>query len=119
LIKAANFKIRVGQIARVDFHEARIKLLLFRRQLIPGLDVRIAIGKLRIGRDDAEFLLAFKNLLTVNIPALVEFALVLIAPVSVYLVRSMRGARRVIEEEGLVRSCLLLTIDIKIALSVI
>ena len=111
--QAANLKVRVGQIARIHFHEARIELLLFRRQLVPGLDVRIAIRKDRIGGNHAKFLLALKDLFAISIPALVELALVLIAPVFVYLVRSMSGARRVIEEERLVRRGLLLAVDIE------
>ena len=90
-----------------------MELLLFRRQLVPSLDVRVAVGKLRVSRNDAEFFLPFENLFTVRVPALVEFALVLIAPVSVYLVRSVRGAGRVVEEERLIRRRLLLAVDIK------
>ncbi len=80
--------------------------------MVPGLNVRVAIGKFRIGRNNAKLLLTFKDLLAVSIPAPVEFALVLIAPVFVDLMRSMSGARRVIEEEWLVWRCLLLAIDI-------
>ena len=54
----------------------------------------------------------FKNLLAVDVPSLIEFSLVLIAPVAVYLVWGMSGAGREIEEERLVWSCLFLAIDL-------
>src|SRR6201999_375007 len=38
--------------------------------------------------------------------------LILIAPILIHLVRGMRGARRIVEEEGLVGRDLLLTTDI-------
>jgi hypothetical protein len=110
--QAAYLKVRVGKVARIDFHEARIKFLLVRRQLVPGLDVRVAVGKDRIGGNHAEFLLAFKDFLAIRVPSLVELALVLIAPVLVDLMRSVCGARRVVEEEGLLWSRLLLAVDI-------
>ena len=107
-----NFKVRVGQITRIDFHESRIELLLVVRQFVPGLDIRVAIWQLCIGRNHAELLLTLEHLLALGVPALVELALVLIAPVLVHLMRSMSCAGREIQEEGLVRSSLLLAIDV-------
>src|ERR1035441_4770599 len=109
--QATDLKVGIGQIACIHFKEACIELFLVRRQLVPGLDVRVTIGKYRIGRDHTEFLLALENLYAECIPSLVELTLVLVAPILVNLMRSMSCARCVVEKERLVRSGLLLTIN--------
>jgi len=62
-------------------------------------------------RNHAKLLLTFKNFLTVRIPALVEFPCIDRSN-TVYLVRAC-VRQRIVEEERLVRSGLLLAIDIE------
>ena len=59
-------------------------------------------GQLRLGRDDAELLLAREGLLAQRVPARVEAALVLVRPFLGHVVRGVRRAGREIGEERLV-----------------
>ena len=69
------------------------------------------LGQLRVGRDDAELLLPLERLLADLVPALVELALVLVDPLLRHVVRRMRRARRVVDEERLVGRHRLLRLD--------
>ena len=55
------------------------------------------------GRDHAQLLLALERFVADRVPALVELALVLVGPFLRHVVRRMRRAGRVIDEERLVR----------------
>ena len=56
-----------------------------------------------IGRDDAEFLLPLEGDLALAVPAVREFALVLVDPLLRHVVRGVGGTRREVHEERLVR----------------
>jgi hypothetical protein len=94
----------VGQLGerREDFLIPDGDLLLVGAQRVP---VRHDVGfgrELRVGRDDPELLLAGQDLVAILVPALVELALVFVAPrlgQLNWIVHSLRG---VVDEEGLV-----------------
>ncbi len=69
----------------------------------PVLDL-LGLGREhRVGRHDAQRLLARERLLANLVPALVELASVFLDPFLRHMVRRMRRAGREIDEEGLVR----------------
>ena len=97
--------VRVGVLleAGVDLHLARVERPLVVGQRVPG---REEVGPRRedgILRDDAELLLALEGLLAEHVPALVELALVLLAPLGGHVVRRVRAAGRVVHEPRLDR----------------
>ena len=59
-------------------------------------------GQLGVRRDHAELLLAGERPLALGVPALIERALVLVGPFGRHVVRGMRRAGRVVDEERLV-----------------
>ena len=81
------------------------------RRLVPGRDLLRPRGQLRVLRDHAELLLARERLLAQRVPALVELALVLGRPLGGHVVRRVRRAGRVVDEERLVRHQRLLLAD--------
>ena len=93
-------------------HQPRRDLLLVRRQRVPGGNFGGPRRQLRIGRNDAQLQLALKRLLAVLVPALVELALELVDPGLRDVVRRMRRAGRVVDEERPVGRRRLLLVDI-------
>ena len=85
------------------FHLAGEELLLVGGQLVPVLDGLGLGGELGARGNDAELDLAGQRLLAQLVPALVELALVLGDPLLRHVVRRVRGARREVDEERLVR----------------
>src|SRR5262245_30826915 len=75
-----------------DFHHARIELPLAFGQFLPVGYVRVMTGQFRVLRYDAQFLLAFEDPIPIGVPAVVEFAFVLVGPLLGYLMRGVMGA---------------------------
>ena len=72
--------IHVLAEAREHFHHARIEFALVRRQLGPFLNVGVVARELRVLGHDAELFLPREHLLAIDVPALVELALVFVRP---------------------------------------
>ena len=102
-IEPADLVVGVLAEAGEDFHLAGEELLLVGAQLVPVLDGLGLGGELGAGGNDAELDLAGQRLLAELVPALVELALVLGDPLLRHVVRGVRGARREVDEERLVR----------------
>ena len=86
-----------------DFHQATLERLFIFGDRSPGghrLRPRRQLGVLR---NPALLLGALEDALAVGIPAVVELAFVLVGPFLHDLVRSVRGARRPVHQERLVR----------------
>ena len=98
----AHVVVGVLEEARVDLHLAREHRLQVVRHVVPGRNLLRPLGQLRLGRDHAELLLSRERPLAQCVPAVVEDALVLVRPLGPHMVRGMRGARRVVDEERLV-----------------
>ena len=98
----ADVVVGLGKVAGVDLHHVGIELLLLGIERVPRRYPRAALGQLRVGRHDAQFLLPREGLLAHLVPALVELALVFRDPLLLRLMRGVRRARRVVEEERLV-----------------
>ena len=103
LDQPADLVVGVFAEAGEDFHLAGEELLLVGGQLVPVLDGLGLGGELRARGHDAELDLAGQRLLAELVPALVELALVLGDPLLRRVVRRVRGARREVDEERLVR----------------
>ena len=88
--------------ARVDLHLAREHRLEVLGQVVPRADLIRPSGQLRVGGDHAELLLTGERLLADRVPAGVEAALVLGAPLLRRVMRRVRRARREVHEERLV-----------------
>ena len=88
--------------AGVHFHLAAQYRLERLRHVVPRRDFRVARGELRVLRDDAELLLPGDGFLAQLVPALVEFALVLVGPFLGHMVRRVGRAGREVDEERLV-----------------
>ena len=99
----ADLEVGVFAEAGEDFHLAGEQLLLVGRQLVPVLDGLRLGRELRARGNDAQLDLAGQRLLAQLVPALVELALVLGDPLLRHVVRRVRGARREVGEERLVR----------------
>ena len=99
---AADVPVGVLQEAREDLHLARQQRPLLLGDRVPRRERLVARRQLRVGRDHAELLLALEGLLAVGVPALVEAALVPVAPLRRDVVRRVRAARRVVDEPRLV-----------------
>ena len=89
----ADVVVGVLEEARVDLHLAGEDRLEVVRHVVPGRDQRVARGELGIGRDDAQLLLAGERPLALDVPAVVEPALVLVGPFLGDVVRA-HGSRR-------------------------
>ena len=99
----ADLRIGVFAETRVDLHQAQLKGAFGFRNAIPRWHGRSTRSQFRVSWNPAELLLAGKDFFAQLVPAFVEFAFVLIAPLLENLVRAMHGARRPIHKERLVR----------------
>ena len=97
--------------AGVDLHLPREDRLEVVGNVVPGGDLVRPGRELRLGRDDAELLLARQDLLPQHVPPLVEPALVLRRPLGRHVVRGVRRPGREVDEEGLVPHQRLLLAD--------
>ena len=101
--------VDVLQEARVDLHLAREDRLERVRHRVPGRDLGGPRGELRLGRHDPQLLLAGEHPVAQGVPAVIEAALVPVAPLGGHVVGRMGGAGREVGEERLVgreRMCL-------------
>ena len=89
------------------FHHARIEFALVRRQLRPLLNVGVVTRELRVLGDDAKLFLPRECFFAIDVPALVELALVFVRPFLADVMRRMVRARREIKKERLVGGDLL------------
>ena len=113
VVEHAHLLERIDQPADVMvgvLHERGIHLhLALQRRLelgihvIPGRDLLVARRQHGIGGNDAQFLLLVEGDLALLVPAVGELALVLLDPLLRHVMRRMRGARREVHEERLVR----------------
>ena len=103
----ADMMVHVLAEAGEHLHHSRIEFALVRRQLRPFLNVRIVARELGVFGHDAELFLPREHLLAIDVPALVELALVFVRPFLRDVMGRMVRARREIEEERLVGSDLL------------
>jgi hypothetical protein len=71
--------------------------------VIPGRDLRVAVGQLGIGGDDADFLLPGEGALAQHVPTIVELPGIPVGPLLRNMVGSVSGARREVHEEWFVR----------------
>ena len=99
--------IGVGQETGEHLHHPGSEPPGGRGQRRPVGHVRIVPRQLRVGRDDAEFLLPGEHLLPVGVPALVELARVPVRPFLRHVVRRVRGAEAQMQVERLGRVDLL------------
>src|SRR5262245_31250636 len=89
-------------IAGIHLHLVRIQGLYFRRDTVPGWESRITRGEFGVCRNHAELLLSRECFFAQLVPALIELALVLIAPFLWYLVWRMSCPGREVEKERFV-----------------
>ena len=99
--QAAHVPVGVRGVAGVDLHLTGVELLLVGGERVPGGELGGPRRELGVGGDHAELLLAGERLLAVGVPAAVELALVLVAPLDRHLVRRVAAARGVVREPGL------------------
>ena len=85
----ADVVVGVLEEAGVDLHLAREHRLELVGHVVPRRDHRVALGELGVRGDHAELLLAGEGALALDVPAVVELALVLVGPL-----RRARGAGR-------------------------
>ena len=97
--EAPDLMIGVLEEAREHFHHARIESLLVGAEAAPLLHVRIVRGELGAFRQEPHLHLAFVDLRSICVPAIVEHALVLVGPLARNLVRCVRGARAEVSKE--------------------
>ena len=98
----AHVEVGVLQETGEDLHHVGIQPLLLGRKPVPVGDIGIVAGELGIRRDDAHLFLALEGLLAVDIPALVEYAFVLVGPLLAHMMGRVHGAGSKIHEEGFV-----------------
>ena len=91
---AAYGIIRVLLIPGIHFHLVGVQLLGRGRDRVPSRKRRGARSEFRIRRNHTKFFLAGKGLFAQLVPALVELALVFVAPLPRHLMRRMTGAGR-------------------------
>ena len=87
----------------VDLHLARQHRLQLIGHVVPGGDLVVPLGQLRVRGDHAELLLAGEGPLALHVPSLVELTGVLLDPLAGHVVGRMGGARREVDEERLLR----------------
>src|SRR6266850_4876047 len=97
-----DFVVGLRGIGGKDLHQPRGHAPLVRRQGSPGGDLFRPWSEFRVRRNDAKLELALMSLLTIPVPALVEWALELFDPRLRHMVRSVGGAGGVVDEEGTV-----------------
>jgi hypothetical protein len=98
--------VAVGRVRREDLDLADEKLLFLRTELIPWLQEFLGPGcQLRILGDHAEPFLVLKDALTQLLVAIIEelHGADLVHPLFGRVMRRMRGARRILDEDRLVR----------------
>ena len=100
--QAPEVVVGVAQEAREDLHHPAVQPARVGRQRRPVGDVRVVAGQLRVGRQDAQLLLARERPLAVGVPAVVELAGVPVRPLLGHVVRRMGGAEAEVQVEGLV-----------------
>ena len=100
---AAEVMVGVRDEARIDLHHARVQTALVGGQRRPLRDVRVARRELDIRPEQPDLLLAREDGLAVGVPAAVELAGVAVGPLARHVVGRVRGARRVVQEERLLR----------------
>ena len=100
---AADLVVGVGHVAGVDLGLAGEHLLVFLAERVPLRHAVRPRGQLRVRRNDAEALLVGEDPLALLVPAVVELALELLDPFLGRVVRRVRRAGRVVDEERLVR----------------
>ena len=98
----ADVPVGVLQEAREDLHLASQQRPLLLRDRVPRRERLVARRQLRVGRDHPELLLTLERLLAIGVPALVEAALVALAPLRRDVVGRVRAAGRVVDEPRLV-----------------
>ena len=98
-----NLVVGLLEEAGVDLHLAGQHWLQVGGHVIPGRDLVVASGQLRVGGHDTQLLLPRHDLFAQRIPAAVEFAPVLIRPLLGHVVRRVGGAGGPVHEERLVR----------------
>src|SRR5436190_4035911 len=103
LHNASHGMVGVFLVTGIDFHLTRIHFFYFRRYAVPGWEHRITRSKLGSRRNNAELLLPCERLLAQLVPALIEFALVFVAPFIRHLVWCMSCTSREIEKERFIR----------------
>ena len=99
--------IGVGQETGEHLHHPAVEAADSRRQRPPVGHVGIVPRQLRVGGNDAEFLLPGEHLLPVGVPAVVKLARVPVRPFLRHVVRSVRGAEAQMQVERLGRVDLL------------
>ena len=99
----AGLDVDVLDETRENLHQAGLERTLCLRDAVPRRHVVGTRREFGIGRNPAKLLLTRKHPLAIDIPAVVEFAFVLVSPFLEDLVRSVRSAWRPIQEERLVR----------------
>ena len=108
---AADVVVGLLQEPGVHLHHAGKESLLLGGKGVPRLHAGGAGRELRVSRYDTQLLLPREYLLADFVPALVELPLVLLDPLLLRVVRGVRGARGVVDEERLVRRHGLLHLD--------
>ena len=97
----ADFVVGIGDVGGEDFRLVGEHLLLIGLERIPFRQAVRPGSELGVRGDHAELLLVGENLLAQLVPAHVELALHLCNPLRRRMMRRMRAARDVIEEERL------------------
>ena len=103
LDNTADLRIHVFGKPGEYLHQPALKGLFVFGNRVPGRQRGGSRGQLRVLRNPAQLLGALEGALAVLIPAVVEFAFVLVGPFFRDLVRAVRGSARPIHEEWLVR----------------
>ena len=103
LHQPADLGVGVGQEPGVDLHLAGQHRLEVVGHLVPVRDLRVERGQLGVGRDHAELLLPFEDLLAQRVPAGVEAARVPVGPLLGGVVRGVGRAGGEVQEERAVR----------------
>ena len=99
----ADVVVGVLQEPGVDLHlpgQHRLELL---GHVVPRRDLVVAHGQLGIVGDHPQLLLPGEGALALDVPAVVELPCVLVGPFLRHVMRGVRGARREVHEERLVR----------------
>src|SRR5437660_5533166 len=111
LDNAAHSVIGVFLVTGINFHLTRIHFLHFRRDARPRGERRITRSKFAVGWNNTELLLSCEGFFAQFVPALIELALVFVAPFLRDLVWRMCCTRREIEKERFARRLRFLIAD--------
>src|SRR5207247_3090352 len=99
--ETTHIPVRVLLVAGEDLHLPRVQLFLVVAKRFPSGERVRARRELRFARDHAELLLPLERLFAQPVPALVELAAVLLAPLDRHLMWRVRAAGRVVHEPRL------------------